>query len=333
MTDRSRVALIASSILLLVLIVHILLIIGLLHYSTTMSLQMPTPALQQALQQQMPMIVRQRPAAAQPTMQQLPVQPPPQQPAPQAMEEIVVGRRAGNAAADPAHTTVPRKGTPHPSPIQQQPSPATTIVPEHTAQDTIAPKKSEKQPIIEQLQQLGRLAHHQATKIAQQKTGGKRGESCQPERLTLASFAAPALQQGVMHDGLGEEAEGMDDRTVFGDLRFKSYCDTVWREIRNAYKIAQMYGLPKTVQADAARKNLATTVFITIHKEGSIGDVSIISSCGDPIIDQFVVKALHNVGMLPPFPKALAKERIGFGLTFFFGEGQTSESIDKFKAW
>lgn len=356
MTDRARVALIASTTLLLVFIVHILLIIALLNYKTFMQLQ--APALPEAARHT-PLTIQQRRMPPQQRTQQPQTQPmavPQQQqqpPTASGMEEIHVGRRAGSAKQDPDYKTVPKRGgNPAAQQAAQQPlfvdpeKPASPQEPPTPQAQASAQTAQQVEQLQQQLQQLGRLAHQRAQRQQQQdiaapasgtptgtpnKTTSTRKPA--PERLTLASFAAPMLQQGVAHDQQGNEAEGMDSADVLGDLRFKAYCDALWREIRNAYNIAQMYGLPKAMQQEAARKGLATTIFITINRNGTVGDVSVTSSSGDPLIDQFVVKALKNIGMLPPFPKALHKERIGFGVTYMFGQGHTSESIDSFKAW
>lgn len=367
MNDRARVTVITGSALLAVLAFHILLFLALMRYSSV--LVIPD---QQKIRDTIPLLMQQRPTTPPPPQipaAQIPVQAtPPTRPQPVAtvaqpaqqqqqiphMEEIMVGRRAGNAKQDPEHTTVPPKGESpsvsqpaHPS-IQPSAYSGRTEKEQLKVEDAIHDTSRHNHPAAptealregreplegrtENLSTARRIVR--ASKSRGQSNSTQRLPTTQ-ERLTLASFATQSLgnSKGIAHNMDGKEAEGMDASTVFGDLRYKSYADAVWKEIRNAFNIAQMYGLPKSVQQEAIREKRAVGIYITLNKDGSLGETKLINSSGDPMIDQFVVKALNNVGMLPPFPKSLQKEHIGFSVTFYFGNGYTSESIDKFQTW
>lgn len=380
MNDRARVTVITGSALLAVLAFHILLFLALMRYSSV--LVIPD---QQKIRDTIPLLMQQRqptptfppqiPAAQMPAQATQPTRPQPvatvaqpqqsQQQIPH-MEEITVGRRAGNAKQDPEHTTVPPKGQGGQQIAQEKIAENTSNEPLRQAQgervreqlkveskDTIHDTSRHNHPELtnhpelvegrgegrepvegrtENLSTSGRIVR--ASKSRGQTNSTQRLPTTQ-ERLTLASFATQSLgtSKGIAHNLDGKEAEGMDSSTVFGDLRYKSYADAVWKEIRNAFNIAQMYGLPKSVQQEAIREKRAVGIYITLNKDGTL-ETKLINSSGDPFIDNFVVKALNNVGMLPPFPKSLNKEHIGFSVMYHFSNDFTpDDSINKFQTW
>lgn len=63
-------------------------------------------------------------------------------------------------------------------------------------------------------------------------------------------------------------------------------------------------------------KELSATVVITVASDGTIMHSFFEVRSGDRIFDNFVTKALQEVGNLPPIPPALNKERLEIGLIF-----------------
>jgi periplasmic protein TonB len=108
-------------------------------------------------------------------------------------------------------------------------------------------------------------------------------------------YSAPAGGGGV----------GLSGNTVLGS-RYGAYAELLRQRITQAW---QRNGLDARSQRDAA------VVGLTIMQNGSVRDVRLVQSSGNPAIDNSALRALYQANPLPPLPAGLGTS---FAIQFSF---------------
>jgi protein TonB len=140
--------------------------------------------------------------------------------------------------------------------------------------------------------------------------GGKEAEPEEPmgqeQRLAMADDESKGLESATGASGSAGSSEGGSSASP---VIINLYSQQVHR------KISRNWRIPPSVPTDGG---LETLVLFKVGPDGKIYDVRVSESSGNPVFDEYCVKAVYNSAPLPPPPSELAKEAKNDGVILTF---------------
>ncbi len=93
----------------------------------------------------------------------------------------------------------------------------------------------------------------------------------------------------------------------------EEYYASLWQKIHDAWLV------PSSMAASSY--GYETIIAITIHKDGTITDMSVEKSSGNIYFDQTAIRAIKKASPLPPFPPSWLQNNMDIGIKFSCKEG------------
>lgn len=206
-----------------------------------------------------------------------------------------------NPGGGPSFSVSPVKSIP----IPQQQAPPNPVA--HNRKSTVpAPKEKktteEKQPEKDVVKLQEKRRHK---KEARREHHKKRYEEPAPPNQVY-SRSAPAVSNPMYAGPSGSGRVGLGPNSPFG-TRLGWYGEIVRQRIAQNWKTAGLY---------AASQRSPTIIGFTIERDGSVRNVQVVQSSGNPTIDNSALRAVYNANPLPRLPAQVSGSSVSAQFTF-----------------
>ncbi len=131
------------------------------------------------------------------------------------------------------------------------------------------------------------------------------------EYLDVSKSKAAVSSAGPVGSGGGPGSGAGDGGARALDPAMQQYILGVWEKIKDSW------GLPGMA---SFKKDLATTVIITVRKDGRIININMDGPSGNKVYDESVWRVLRSVDPLPPIPASLNTDSIEIPFRFRPGD-------------
>lgn len=206
-----------------------------------------------------------------------------------------------NPGGGPSFSVSPVKSIPIPQ-QQAPPNPVAhntqSIVPAPPAKQTTAKKEPEKDVV-----QLQEKRRHK--KEAKHERHRQQYEEPAPPNQVY-SRSAPAVSNPMYAGPTGSGHVGLGPNSPFG-ARLGWYAEIVRQRIAQNWQTAGLY---------AASQSSPVIVSFTIERNGSVRDIQVVQSSGNPTIDNSALRAVYKANPLPALPSEIGGGSISAQFTF-----------------
>ncbi len=122
-----------------------------------------------------------------------------------------------------------------------------------------------------------------------------------------------AIQSGAAAHQNGSQTAGNEGGGTPSGPAAQQYYALVWQKIHDAWLV------PPSMAASSY--GYETVINITLHRDGTITDMSVEKSSGNIYFDQTAIRAIKRSSPLAPFPPSWLQQSIEIGIKFSCKEG------------
>ncbi|MGH9618313.1 MAG: TonB family protein [Bryobacteraceae bacterium] len=206
-----------------------------------------------------------------------------------------------NPGGGPSFSVSPVKSIP----IPQQQAPPNPVA--HNTKSTVpAPKEKKttekKQPEKNVVKLQEKRRHKKETRHAHHKQHYE--EPAPPNQVY--SRSAPAVSNPMYAGPSGSGHVGLGPNSPFG-TRLGWYAEIVRQRIAQNWKTTGLY---------AASQRAPAIIGFVIGRDGSVRDVQVVQSSGNPMIDNTAMRAVYNANPLPRLPAQVSGSSVSAQFTF-----------------